>query len=131
MKNKKVLIILALVILTAVGATTVLIAREHSVFSKVRPFDVDDYQEFIDTFPSNECLGKISGKTDAIKKAETILIKIYGKQVKKERPYHIFYDEEAGVWLVQGSLPSNMKGGVASIIIENDTGKVLAVWHEK
>jgi len=131
MKNKKVLIILALVILTAVGATSVLIAREYSVFSKVRPFDVDDYQEFIDTFPSNECLGKISGKADAVKKAETVFVKIYGKQIKRERPYQIFYDEEAGVWLVQGSLPSNMKGGCANIIIENDTGKVLAVWHEK
>ncbi|MBP5780502.1 MAG: hypothetical protein J6X34_04630 [Clostridia bacterium] len=131
MKNKKVLIILALVILTAVGATTVLIAREYSVFSKVRPFDVDDYQEFIDTFPSNEYLGKISGKADAVKKAETLFVKIYGKQVKKERPYQIFYDEKAEAWLVQGSLPSNKKGGVAKIIIENDTGKVLAVWHEK
>ena len=129
--KKAVIVILAVAVLAVVGASVIPIAYDQSVFSKVRPFDVDDYQEFIDTFPSNECLGKLSGKTDAVKKAEIILVKIYGKQVKKERPYQIFYDEEAGVWLVQGSLPSNMKGGVANIIIENDTGKVLAVWHEK
>ena len=130
MKKKKG-ILLTIAVLAVVGVTVFLIAYNHSVFSKVRPFDVDDYQEFIDIFPSNECLGKLSGKTDAVKKAEIILVKIYGKQVKKERPYQIFYDEEAGVWLVQGSLPSNMHGGVAKIIIENNTGKVLAVWHEK
>ena len=129
--KKAVIVILAVAVLAAVGVTIILIAYNHSTFSKVRPFDVDDYQEFIDTFPSNECLGKISGKADAVKKAETVFIKIYGKQVKKERPYQIFYDEEAEVWLVQGSLPSNKHGGVANIIIENDTGKVLAVWHEK
>ncbi|MBO5076339.1 MAG: hypothetical protein J5584_01930 [Clostridia bacterium] len=129
--KKAVIVILAVAVLAAVGASVILIAYDQSVFSKVRPFDVDDYQEFIDTFPSNECLGKISGKADAVKKAETVFIKIYGKQVKKERPYQIFYDEEAEVWLVQGSLPSYKIGGVANIIIENDTGKVLAVWHEK
>ena len=97
----------------------------------VRTFVVSDYQYYIESFPSEENLGSISNAKDAAIRAETIWIKTYGKCVKKEKPYQIFYDAQNEVWLIQGSLRSNMMGGVANILIENDTGKVLAVWHEK
>ena len=61
--KKRVYLLLTIAVLAAVGVTIFLIAYNHSAFSKVRAFDVDDYQELIGTFPSKECLGKISGKT--------------------------------------------------------------------
>ena len=60
-----------------------------------------------------------------------ILIEKYGTQIKKQKPYKVFYDETNDVWMVTGTLPSNKKGGVANIIIDNSTGKVLAIWHSK
>ncbi len=98
---------------------------------KVKDFDLNDYQHYIDNFPSEEELGSVIDSKDAIKKAELIWINMYGEIIKKEKPYQVFYDEDNGIWLIQGTLRSNMKGGVANILIQNKTGKVLAVWHEK
>ena len=30
-----------------------------------------------------------------------------------------------------GTLPPNMTGGVANILVDNDAGEVLALWHDK
>lgn len=97
----------------------------------VKGFEFNDYQYYVDSFPSEENVGNIIDAKDAIKKAEKIWIKLYGESIKKEKPYQVFYDEDNGIWLIQGTLRSNMKGGVANILIQNKTGKVLAVWHEK
>ena len=97
----------------------------------VKAFKYNDYQYYIDNFPSEENVGNITDAKDAIKKAEKIWIKLYGENIKKEKPYQVFYDENSGIWLVQGTLRTNMKGGVANIIIQNKTGKILAVWHDK
>ena len=97
-----------------------------------KEFNVSDYQYYIDNFSSNEILGTIVDSEDVIKKAETTWIKVYGKSVKSQRPYQVFYDENNKVWLIRGSFKSNKrKGGVANIIIQNDSGKVLAIWHDE
>ncbi len=97
----------------------------------VKNFELSNYQYYIDNFTSAENVGSITNSRDAIKKAEKIWVKLYGESVKKEKPYRLFYDEKYETWLIQGTLRSNMKGGVANILIENTTGKVLAVWHDK
>ena len=76
-------------------------------------------------------MGSIFDSKELLKKVESIWIKKFGERVKAEKPYQVFYDEQNGVWLVQGTLPADMMGGVANIIVENNTGKVLALWHEK
>lgn len=97
----------------------------------VKEFELNDYQYYIDNFSSEDNLGNIIDSRDAINKAEIIWIKLYGESIKKEKPYQVFYDKKNGVWLVQGTLRYNMKGGVANILIQNETGKILAVWHGK
>ncbi len=98
---------------------------------KVKDFDLNDYQHYIDNFPSEEELGSVIDSKDAIKKAELIWINMYGEIIKKEKPYQVFYDEKKKVWLIRGTLKADIKGGVANILIQNKNGKVLAVWHEK
>ena len=97
----------------------------------IEPFEVSEYQYYIDNFSSEDNLGKISNSKDLIEKVEAIWIEKYGEQIKNQKPYHVFYDEENGIWLVQGTLRFNMTGGVANILVDNDTGKVLAIWHDK
>ena len=89
------------------------------------------FKYYIDNFSSEDDVGSITDAADAIKKAEKIWIEAYGKQVKKEKPYQVFYDENSGIWLVQGTLRANSVGGVANFLADGKTGKVLAVWHEK
>ena len=72
-----------------------------------------------------------SDAADAVEKAETLWVETYGEQVKEEKPYQVFYDENSDSWLIQGTLRANSVGGVANFLAEGKTGKVLAVWHEK
>ena len=88
-------------------------------------------QYYIDKFPSEDNLGFISDPKDLLKKVEVIWINKYGERIKKQKPYQVFYDKANGIWLVQGTLRSNMTGGVANILVDNDTGRVLALWHDK
>ena len=50
----------------------------------VKGFEFNDYQYYVDSFPSEENVGNIIDAKDAIKKAEKIWIKLYGESIKKE-----------------------------------------------
>lgn len=126
-KNNVILLIFIVVML--IGVILIMAVQRNSL--SIKSFDVSDYQYFIENFSSEENLGNISNAEDAVIKAENVWLKIYGEHVKREKPYQVFYDAENEVWLIQGSLRPNMMGGVSNILIENDTGKVLAVWHDK
>ena len=119
------LVILALLIVLAV----VFIVNNKA--PDVKAFEIDDYSDIIKEFPSEESLGSISDAKELVKKTEELWIKQFGNRVKKEKPYQVFYDEKSGTWLVRGSLKGTSHGGVANILVENDTGRVLALWHDK
>ena len=129
MIRKKNVILLLLILVIFIGGVCMIIIQNKA--PNVKAFDFNDYQYYIDNFSSEENVGNIIDAKDAIKKAEKIWIKLYGESVKKEKPYQVFYDENNDIWLVQGTLRSNMMGGVANILIQNETGKILAVWHDK
>lgn len=122
---------LVFILIVFIGGILVMVLQNKNESLEIKALDVNDYQYYIDNFSTEENLGSISDVEDAIMKAETIWIKMYGKRVKKEKPYQVFYDEKNKIWLIQGSLQSNMMGGGANILIEDSTGKVLAIWHEK
>jgi hypothetical protein len=65
----------------------------------------------------------------AIKIAEINWLQLYGKEVLKEKPYSIIFRDS--VWIVEGTLPKNMLGGVAYIEIRQSDGKILKVMHAK
>lgn len=130
MVKRKVLFIFLLVLfIVFIFGILVVIIKNKS--PEVKTFDVSEYQYYIDNFSSEDNLGFISDSKELLKKVEVIWIKQYGERIKNQKPYQVFYDEVNGVWLVHGTLRSNIKGGVANILVDNDTGKVLAVWHYK
>ena len=129
MIRKKNVFLLLLILVIFIGGVFMVIVQNKSPV--VGNFKSSDYQYYIDNFSSEENVGSIIDAKDAIKKSEIIWIKLYGENIKKEKPFKVFYDAKSEIWLVQGTLRSNMMGGVANILIDNDTGKVLAVWHDK
>ena len=105
-------------------------------------FHVEDYEYFVNQFPSDRVLGPIDSAEMAKEKAEFVWIEIYGYEVQDKKPYKILYDKENRIWMVQGELNLNFLtdnkeliipafGGVPYIIIQEWDGKVLAVWHDK
>ncbi len=102
--------------------------------NRVRSFDFDKYREKVEMFSSDEVIADASTPRKVKKAAEKIWIQSFGKDAMKgEKPYLVSYDEEHKVWLVSGTLPPIpfMLGGTAKLLVEKETGKVLAVWHEK
>ena len=128
-KTKLFYIFLPVLFMAFIGVILVVIIKNES--PEIKTFEVSEYQYYIDNFSSEDNLGFISDSKDLLKKVEAIWIKRYGKRIKNQKPYQVFYDEANGIWLVQGTLRSDMMGGVANILVDNDTGKVLAVWHDK
>lgn len=126
--KKKILIISIAVIIVLFGGGYWLYLNSTG---EVDTFCLQDYSKIIDEFPSDIVLGPVDDAKTAKKQAEKIWIDIYGKSVKKEKPYKISFDEDQQVWLVQGTLPRNYNGGTAQILIQKSDGKVLAVWHYK
>ena len=95
-------------------------------------FELENYSDEVDEFFSGEILGPIHTGKDAKEKAITFLKEVYGdKKIKNREPYHVQYDEKNKVWMVYGSLPKGYLGGIPHIIIRQDDGMVLAVWHTK
>ena len=129
MSKRKSIILLALIIVILIGGVCMIIIQNKP--PNVKTFELNDYQYYIDCFPFEENVGNVIDAKDVIKKAENVWISLYGESVKKEKPYQVFYDKKNGVWLVRGSLRSNIKGGVANILIQNETGNIIAVWHDK
>jgi hypothetical protein len=62
--------------------------------------------------------------------AETILFGIYGEaNIIKQRPYTIYHINN--YWILWGTLPKDMKGGVFQIIIDDRNSQVIKITHGK
>ena len=62
--------------------------------------------------------------------AEKELVKVYGKQVLKQRPWKITHSDEKSITLT-GTFHGQGKGGVAEITLQKSNGKVLRMIHGK
>jgi len=62
--------------------------------------------------------------------AEKELVKVYGKQVLKQRPWKITHSDEKSITLT-GTFHGPGKGGVAEITLQKSNGKVLRMIHGK
>ena len=80
-------------------------------------------------------LGDMSNPAVFIEKIEEIWVSIYGERIRKEnRPYRLYYDNEAEIWYVRGTLEQptdggHIMGGVPEILVQKKDGRVIAVWH--
>lgn len=73
--------------------------------------------------------GYVPDKQTAIKIAEAIWLPIYGEGIYNKKPFVAKLQGE--VWIVHGSLPSQMIGGVPVIELSKKTGEILRVSHGK
>ena len=73
--------------------------------------------------------GVVPDKITAIRVAEAIWLPIYGEGIYDKRPF--MAGLEKGIWIVYGTLPKGMKGGVPVIEISKSDGKILRISHGK
>jgi hypothetical protein len=72
----------------------------------------------------------ITDKKTAITISETILFKIYGKDnIISQKPYEI--NKIDGYWILNGTLPLNMKGRTFLIILNSKNGQIIKLTHGK
>ena len=71
--------------------------------------------------------GYVPDEKTAIKIAEAIWLPIYGDNIYKKRPFKA--QLKGNIWLVQGSLPTQMLGGVPEAEISKQTGQIIRVSH--
>lgn len=72
----------------------------------------------------------IPKKENAIKYAENILFELYGKEnIESEKPYKIHLIND--YWILTGTLPKEMVGGVFEMVFDSWNGKVLILEHGK
>jgi hypothetical protein len=71
--------------------------------------------------------GLVPNAETAIKIAEAVWLPIYGDGIFKKKPFkaHLAGD----VWVVEGTLPAEMVGGVPVAEISKKDGKILRVSH--
>ena len=74
--------------------------------------------------------GFVPDERTAIKIAEAIWMPIYGKSIYDKRPFcgQLMGDS---VWVVVGTLPKGMKGGVPLAWINKKDGRIIGVSHGK
>ena len=94
-------------------------------------FSLTEYQNYIEKFPSSQTVEPVGTAEEAVAVAQEIWGNAYGKDILFLKSYKVFFDAENKVWLVMEDLPMYMSGGVPYILIEKETGKILAVWHDK
>ena len=100
--------------------------------NEIHSFDLTKYRSELENFKSDKYVDKYSNADDVKAEAEKIWVEIYGNDIIEQKPYEVSFDEDNNVWLVNGVFHEKYaSGGVAYILIEKNTGKVLAVWHTK
>lgn len=107
-------------------------------------FDLDDYAGMTDEFkeyiaydPLPTQIGPVADKKAAKQKAEAYWLEHSGEDVKEQKPYYAFFDEDAEAWHITTKKSFShiwegrrMGGGAAHLIVRSD-GEVLAVWRDK
>lgn len=74
--------------------------------------------------------GYVPDEKTAIAIAIAVWNPIYGKEkIEGEKPFRA--NLKNGVWMVTGSLPKGMNGGVAEADISKDDGRILRIIHGK
>ena len=72
----------------------------------------------------------IQDSQTAVDVAENTLFNIYGKEnIIQQRPYDVNFTENH--YVINGTLPQNMKGGTFLIILNSKDGKIIKLTHGK
>lgn len=98
-------------------------------------FSALDYREELSEFAAKGIyIDETHDTSEMLRQAEVIGTDIYGDGIKKSKPYNFYYDSENELFLLNGTISTlfgNHKGGIQQMIVNAETGEVLAIWHEK
>lgn len=73
---------------------------------------------------------KLTRLEDVISVAENVLFQVYGEEkIRCEQPYYI--SKYKNKWIINGSLPEGMDGGVFEIVINADNSQIESLVHGK
>ncbi len=72
----------------------------------------------------------VPNEKTAISIAKAIWLPIYGKSIKREKPY-VAYLNRNDIWVVKGPFHGLQFGGVAYAFIRKKDGKIIYVIHER
>jgi len=72
----------------------------------------------------------VPNKETAISIAKAVWLPIYGKSIKRERPYTAYLNKD-DIWIVKGTFNRIGFGGVAYAYIQRKDGKIIYVIHTK
>jgi len=105
-------------------------ASYTSPASQPNSFSFENYDEYIQAFPSDKVLGEIPTADIALEKAKQFWVEQFGTN-KRERvkPEKVYYNSERNIWFVNGYRPKISAGKYAYLIIQKSDGKVLASWQ--
>lgn len=73
--------------------------------------------------------GLVPDEQTAVRIAEAVWLPIYGEGIYQKKPFVARLNGDA--WIVKGSLPIKMLGGVPLIEISRTDGRVLRVTHSQ
>ena len=91
---------------------------------KLLPHECRPSEIFI---PENGC---VPDSSTAVKIAESIWFSAYGNSIYERKPFKAELIDDT-LWIVAGSMPRNMLGGVPYIEILKKDGRVLGIGHGK
>lgn len=85
-------------------------------------------------YPRNEnfipAKGVVPDEETAIKIAEAIWLPVYGGDINTKKPFSAMLKNDS-IWVVTGTLPKGMKGGVPYAEINKYDCRVLSISHGK
>lgn len=133
MKKLNVIVPIAILIISIITIYLLVSTRDNA-------FTLDDYENYLRDFKTDIVLGPIKDAKTAKEHAKKIFMETF-EQEKANEPYYAWYDKKNKVWLVEEEFCKGCKfdflnvcgcaGGPATIIIQEQDGKVLALWNWK
>lgn len=98
----------------------------------LKTFDSGYFQHEINHSLYEGYVSPVTDTDELLRQVDSLWRCMYGERIEEEKPYQLYYDSKNKIWLVTGTFSKEYTfGGVASALIENDTGRILAVWHGK
>ena len=119
---------LAIFALIIFGGIFSVVFQYHRFKTNVGNFILIEYQWEIENFSTEQNIGEIIDKNDAVEKAASIWLEQYGICVQKKN-IKVDFDSSEDCWHVYNSTPKNQLGGVYHAIIQTN-GNLVAVWAE-
>lgn len=115
-------------------------ARYSEMSDTVNPFvaTVEQMHDYIATWRSSNSYdyvtlnaqGEIADEETAVMLAAQIFTEVFDHFcVRNERPFKVYFNENANAWVVRGTLAEGRLGGVACIVLDIETGEIIMLDH--